>query len=633
LTAAQGSFDERRLSYLRYSSSAPAVPDHGMGPKAPVRAFFNQISRLELGLHPEEDPILAAIRYVDSRLDCSDFAVAGLIRILTRYRESISAALEGEIEDCLLGFKYWYDERGQSRMCFWTENHQIIFHSDELLAGQLFSDEAFGESGKTGKDRVRHASPLVRRWMDWRARLGFSEWLSNCYFDEDLLALANLHDFADDPSLRAGARGLMDLIFLEIALHSHAGAFGSTHGRTYARMLVRRMEGTSSASRLVLGAGEYNDPASLSAVSLATGSYRCPDVIVAIAADLSPEMLCRERHGIEVEEAAKYDIPPGAENVPFFWGMGAYVHPLVVGSSREVSERYGVRVKDTYARAMEEYRRHGGQAGPEADPTSLTSVDIQTFRSPDYMLSCAQDYRPGRRGYQQHIWQATLGPGAIVFTNHPGSMDETSRPNFWAGNGWLPRAAQDRNVLVCVHRIPGSDGLPFSHAYFPRSAYDSVIEECGWILGAREAGYVALHSENPWSWHEWGDPGSSTEREAEARVGNPENAWICELGNAARWGSFRSFADGILGSRVDFDRGRVVYESPTRGTVQFGWEGPFTVGGKEAALHGYPRFGNPYCHADFGEARVDVRHLQGEHSIDLRHLVRSQGRNSTRSGK
>ena len=35
-------------------------------------------------------------------------------------------------------------------------------------------------------------------------------------------------------------------------------------------------------------------------------------------------------------------------------------------------------------------------------------VNITTYRTPDYMLSCAQDYRPGYGGDQQHIWQATL---------------------------------------------------------------------------------------------------------------------------------------------------------------------------------------------------------------------------------
>jgi hypothetical protein len=456
--------------------------------------------------------------------------------------------------------------------------------------------------------------------MGWRFHLGFSEWLSNCYFDEDLLALANLHDFAADQKLRTGARELMDLIFLELALHSHRGTFGSTHGRTYARMLVRQMESTSSVSRLVLGTGEYKDPSSLSAVSIATGNYRCPDVIVAIATDQLPEMLCRERHGVEVDEAAEYGISPSVLNIPFFWGMGTYLHPSVVECSREVSERYGVRVKDVYARAIERYRLQDTiELDPETDPTSLMAVDIQTFRTPKYMLSCAQDYRPGRKGYQQHIWQATLDSETIVFTNHPGSMDDISRPNFWAGNGWLPRAAQDRNILFCIYRIPGSDEFPFSHAYFPRSTFNSVVEESGWIVAAKEDGYLALHSERPYQWHTWRDRHSS-EGEVEVRAEGSENAWICEVGSKSEWGSFQSFVDGILGSVVTFDRGRTFYESPTQGMVEFGWEGPLMVRGNAITLHGYPRFDNPYCQVEFGEANVEIRHPRWIHTIDPGYL-------------
>ena len=46
---------------------------------------------------------------------------------------------------------------------------------------------------------------------------------------------------------------------------------------------------------------------------------------------------------------------------------------------------------------------------------------------------CVQDYRPGKVGFQQHIWQATLGPGTMVFAFHPGPS-----ARHWLGR--LPRA-------------------------------------------------------------------------------------------------------------------------------------------------------------------------------------------------
>ena len=70
--------------------------------------------------------------------------------------------------------------------------------------------------------------------LRWRARFGFSEWLSNCYIDEDLLGLVNLYDFAEDAEIRQTAGKFIDMLLFEMALHSYRGVMGCTHGRTYA---------------------------------------------------------------------------------------------------------------------------------------------------------------------------------------------------------------------------------------------------------------------------------------------------------------------------------------------------------------------------------------------------------------
>lgn len=60
-------------------------------------------------------------------------------------------------------------------MCFHTENHQILFHSCELLAGQLFCDAVLPNSGQTGRWHAEHGAKLAHGWLDQRARFGFSE--------------------------------------------------------------------------------------------------------------------------------------------------------------------------------------------------------------------------------------------------------------------------------------------------------------------------------------------------------------------------------------------------------------------------------------------------------------------------
>src|SRR5690606_31907535 len=143
---------------------------------------------------------------------------------------------------------------------------------------------------------------------------------------------------------------------------------------------------------------------------------------------------------------------------------------------------------------------HGKITNPNLDRFALSEVNIETYRTPDFMLSCAQDYRKGAPGYQQHIWQATLGVEAVVFTNSPGSREEGGTPNFWAGNTTMPRAAQYKNIVVSIYNIPANNRLPFSHAYFPKAAFDEVIETGQWVLGRKDNGYIAIYSQNPLTW-------------------------------------------------------------------------------------------------------------------------------------
>jgi hypothetical protein len=243
------------------------------------------------------------------------------------------------------------------------------------------------------------------------------------------------------------------------------------------------------------------------------------------------------------------------------------------------------------------------------DCHGMTEVHIQTYRTASYMLSCAQSYRPGKPGYQQHPWQATLGLEAVVFTNHPGSDDEKSRPNFWAGNGILPRAAQHKNVLICIHHIPGDDAFPFSHAYFPKAAFDEVAERGHWVFGRKGEGYIGLFSQHPLTWHE--DQHAETRALIELRADSPANAWIVEMGEASHWDSFAQFVEAVSSAPVSVDGLEATYHSPTLGVVEFGWHSPLRVEGAEVELHNYPRFDNPYCQAEFGTGKARISY-QGE---------------------
>jgi len=219
------------------------------------------------------------------------------------------------------------------------------------------------------------------------------------------------------------------------------------------------------------------------------------------------------------------------------------------------------------------------------------------------MLSCAQDYRKGKRGFQHHIWQATLGDDALVFTTHPGWAAIGPQPEFWTSHGAMPKASAYRNVLMAIYRIdPTENPTYFTHGYFPRHAFDEWTEAAGWVMGRKGDGYVALRALQPTY---WGQPQEDVLR---LLIADGSRAvWICELGNRRTCGSFEAFADRIADAEAAGDIHHVRYNSPSLGTMEFGWDSPLTVNGEKVCLREYPRFDNPWCHAEFGATRYVIR--------------------------
>ncbi len=573
---------------------------------------FTQIARMELDEGPiHEQGVRDDLAFINERNDCSDFRMQALIRVLYQYAESplLPAALLEEIRQTVLDFKYWIDEPGVDGMCYWSENHQILFHTSEYLMGQLFPDEIFSNNGMTGAEHAAKALPMVLDWLAWRARVGFSEWHSNVYYDEDMAPLVNLVDFAADDEVATRAAMVLDLLCFDIALNSHYGTFGTTHGRSYENdKKGGRGENTASASRLLFGEGIYNSRSSMSAVSLATSRrYHMPPVLEAIGGDHPEVLLDRERMSIDPADAAHYGLDyDDFESGMFFWGMGAYAHWRLIETTIRMAEEYNLWEGFFAPFEIAKYLLPFGilpaltrTFWPFGDGGMMSEVNSYTFRTPDYMLSCAQDWDPGLWGAQQHAWQATLDIDAVVWTTYPGGMPDDYMAGNWTG-GFMPRAAQHENVLIAVYQFQPPT-LPFvkmfppyTHAYFPRAAFDEVVDCDHWVFGRKGDAYVALYSSTPPCWTTEGE-----EADQELVAHNRSNVWICEMGRQATDGPFEDFTGRILSAPVYVLGLKVFYQSPSQGWISFGWDGPFRVEGAIVELHDYPRYDNPYCNAPF----------------------------------
>lgn len=117
--------------------------------------------------------------YMNNRFDCADFRAQMLFKIYKDCGEKLSENCKLLIKDAFLNFKYFIDEPGDDSMCYWSENHQILFAVSEYLAGQEWQDEIFTNDEKNGKEHMQKASARINAWMKQRFDYGFSEYLSN----------------------------------------------------------------------------------------------------------------------------------------------------------------------------------------------------------------------------------------------------------------------------------------------------------------------------------------------------------------------------------------------------------------------------------------------------------------------
>ena len=444
-----------------------------------------------------------------------------------------------------------------------------------------------------------------------------------------LTALLSLLDFCQDQEIRLKAQQVIDLLLLDMVVNSFKGVFGSTHGRSYENTKKwASNEGTSDTMKLLFGMGEFSAFDSMSAPAFALSkNYHLPPVLEAIAQDLDrPEIINRQRMGLQIEQADRWGLSfDQFEDGMVFLSLEAYAHPKTASLVMRMFDAYNWWQNDFFA----PFQKYQGlltflrqtHTLPlvtrlfEKDLCRNTreQVNLYTYRTPDYMLSCAQDYRAGYGGDQQHIWQATLGPNAVCFTTHPPKREGAS-PNYWTGSGNLPRAAQIKNVVIAVYKISKAPALYvpnqyfFTHAWLPRDQFDQVIEHDGWIFARRDQGFLALRSQQPYRWQDM--PGEDYQREiiADGR----QNIWICELGREAIDGPFENFVRRISQSQPEYDGLQVVYPSPSRGRLEFGWQGPLRQEGRIVPLDDYPRYENPYLQAEFGADWYDIR-LGGKH--------------------
>lgn len=571
---------------------------------------------LPAGAVPDDawDPIFDKM----SRLrDTSDFNALRFLALVYAYdgHPAISESLWGRIEASLLSFKYWFSDPTPARvvdgaevvdgMWYWTENHELVFRTAEYLAGQRYPEAVFEVTGLSGAEHRDRAREALLTWLDHRARWGFAEWHSDVYYDLDLQPLLMLVEWADDEELSTRAAMVLDLLWLDIALHLQRGNSGATHGRSYIKDKgAAPLNDIFDGNKLLFEDTElpWSSPISqLAGLLSLTTTYSLPWVIREIAADGEP-MVDRERMNLPIDERppedwdspiepAPYGLTYGEADLPQWWAMNAYSTWPLFPLTFEVAGREGLWENQLSSLAVLTELVDVNQA-PEAimedlhpiyeafwqvlNVVLLKEVSTTTYRTDAVMLSSAQDYRKGLIANQIHPWQATLDETAIVFTQQPAflpvadgepiptdfswrEVDEPG-PGYWTGEGSLPRIGQTDNVAVILYAphypamplgIEAYNYLDETHAYFPQAHFDEVVQEGGWTFGRKGDGYVGLYSHNPTTWRT-GQPEvyENGDLPFDLVAAGTENAWIVEVGDATTWADFAAFRAALVAAQL-----------------------------------------------------------------------------------
>ncbi len=543
-----GSYESRRREALAHLARMDADV---LGSAAAVR----------LGHTPRiaREAVATSLRFLNERRDTADFHALGLLAVVYWFADSpaLDARDLEAIRDAFRHFKYWLEEPGLDAMCYFTENHQILFHASEYLAAQRWPDLTFSNSGITGAAKLPAARSRILAWIERRLRSGFSEWDSNAYLAMDAFALLALVEFADEQGVSQRARSLLDKLFFMLAAQSFRGTQGCTHGRCYVGALRSgRNDATAGLQRLAWGTGTFNSETRAPGLLAMSERYRVPDVIQAIGADL-PEALV------------------------------------------------------TYAHAR-------GDFLPEADMRA-DGWDVRTLtrRTPDYQLAAALDHRPGAMGIQEHLWQATLGPEAVVFTTYPGNRLEhgQARPNFWAGSARLPQVGMHGRTVLCLYRLDDAVGLGFTHAYFPVESFDVWSVEGAWAFARHGSGYVALWGDGPLALTEEGRFARQELRSRGAGL-----AWLCTVGSAAEDGTFQAFCERLREgpSPVAAEGPRLSWRPADGSELTLGWLEGLQVDGALVDTAAFQHYHNRYTRTELGDAAMVLEHAGLRHVIPLR---------------
>ena len=415
-------------------------------------AIFTLLARKAIGLvkGDEESLLLNDINLIKKRVDCAEFLVCGLLRYIHEY--GLPPSVAEAAHEALIDFRYWMTMKGTDGMCFWSENHSLMFWFSAMDAGSLYPDEYFPRAEMTGKDLHEYGKRRVDEWLDDVLLNGFEEFQSSTYMAVTFAALLNVIDYSET-SIADKAVKAADNILRLLACNTFKGSIISPMGRVYRGVIYPFRECTAS----LINAADQKAPYAYGEGWLsfmATSRYRYPSDIKQIINSPIKKIYSTGNALISVEK------------------NDSYILTAVFSPRSDDFHRWTNTLNDK----------------------SLDEENNSFIKSLNECFHGTTFFQPGVYGYQQHMWSAALSGEAIVFANHPGttSEDTSLRPGYWNGNGVMPAITAGKGMIASIYSIPEEYPVAFTHLYVPFFRFDESRTDGRWIFLAKDEGYLAI---------------------------------------------------------------------------------------------------------------------------------------------
>ncbi|MGH4036851.1 MAG: hypothetical protein ACRQFF_03285 [Sphaerochaeta sp.] len=602
----------------------------------PSTSLKNVFLKLENNEPYDESEINAACTFVNNRWDCSDFRTITLLRFMYTDEYALSNRSRDVIKETLLNFKYWLNDGGDDSMTYWSENHQILFATSELLAGQLFPDEIFTQTGLTGAQHTERAKKRVLIWLNQRWNYGFTEWYSNQYYVEDIAALANLIDFSDDEEIVQKSKIIMDLLIYDIASQSYYGNFMATSGRAYEKNRKSGDKGNSLRA-VVDSIWDYelnkDDRLGLEMNFLAMKNYSVPEVLYLIGED-HDESIIKASSGLKLSELKELGFQGvNDETIMMQLGMEAFTNPEVVNNTLDIISEYKMftnySLKDfadidfTILRKAKIIPPIIKIINPQTNGIAIQKADTYTYKNNNFMLTTAMNYFPGNFGDQHNVQTATLSSDISVYNTHPAVSENKSglngnSPTYWTGYGYLPDAVQDKNIAMSIYRLPKKSGLlqspvlQYTYSWFPTDKFDEWKIEDNKAFGLKKDAYIALIAKNPINLI--GDEKDRLQQDGQ------DTYWITELGSKSDYDSLDDFIDTINSRKITWNDGYLKYETLDK-VIELKYDDYFKVNGVIQNTN-YDRYDSPYVHAIRSDKEIIFNWMGESLKLDFDNNIR-----------